>query len=103
MADLFTIIEEAAKAAASTLTDTQRGILLRALDRTVQMREPFTTDAVWLEAQAACATIREDCEGRALGNIMRQAAAAGTIRACGFAESTDKASHGRPKRLWVRA
>jgi len=73
-------------------------ILQRALDECVALCEPFTSDAIWGQVDSET---RAACEGRVLGALLRKASKAGRIKKVGYQASTDRASHGRPKQLWI--
>ena len=73
---------------------------LTVVEQLAMTRATFTTDDVWARLDPAFATH----EPRALGAVMRKAAALGLIRATStYENSTRVECHGRPVRVWESA
>ena len=60
-------------------------------------RRPFTTDTVL----SLFPELEECKEKRVFGAVMLALAREGYLKPLGYAESTRKASHARPKRQWI--
>ena len=97
MEDLFTIIDNAAQAAADHTPEADLAQLQATLQTLIDSREPFTSMAIWTEHP----DIRSRIETRALGSLFLKASKAGLITKLGIVPSTDRISHGRDTALWI--
>ena len=97
MDDLFTIVNNAAQAAADHTPEADLAQLQGTLQTLIDSREPFTSMAIWTEHP----DIRSRIEARALGSLFLKASKAGLIKKLGIVPSSDRISHGRDTARWV--
>lgn len=97
--DALRAADEAVERVDRNADDEWKSAALAAICRTAMGKEFLTTDDIWEAMSSHSATTHEP---RAMGAVMRQAAAHGWIsRTPDYTKSTRKECHARPVAVWL--